>query len=153
MESVNNFVENILNNKIVVFVWAVIIVLVLFFILTKEGFLGEFRKAPVATQRPPALLGNGAFARFASEFSSTNQGGDNVVASNSANYKEHMVGGMEPPVIQSSTIPVGLAQWQRGAGFDNLKGGDPNDESFTGRANFVEGFSHDDILKQIIKGN
>lgn len=148
MDTLCEYAEKIVNNKIVVIVWAVVIVVLLFIIIGKEGFLGEFKQAPIAIQRPPELLGTGSYNRFSSEMSSTNQGGDNVIASMMGG-KEHLVGAMEPPVIQSSTIPTGLANWQ-----DNTSAGfKAGDEAFTARSNYIEPFmNHDDKLKQIIRG-
>lgn len=152
MDNAKEFINtNIFGNCFIKLIWAfLVITLLLYIVFGREKFLGEFRQAPLAVQRPPALLGNGNYARFASEFSSTNQGGDNLTAGNNANYKEHLVGAMEPPVIQSSTIPAGLSNWQKTA--DSIY--TPGDEPFTSSSNFREPFaSHDESLKQILRGN
>lgn len=148
MEHIKEFLHNVVHNDIVIAVFCIIVVIILLILLFKsEKFLGEFTGAPVATQRSSEILGVGNNLRFSSEFSSTSQGGGNVIA-DTHHAKEHMVGGMEAPVFQSSVVPVGIDI----SNYRDESISNPGDEPFTGRTQFTEGYSNDEQLKKYLKG-
>jgi hypothetical protein len=164
MDTIREYCNNICSSSISCCVWGgiVLILLVLIYMaVSKQGFLNEFRSAPIASQRSSDLLGIGSPMRFSSEFSSTSQGGSHVVgesmAASMARGTEHMTAGYEPPVFNE--IPLYLEGHQmEGAGkrdmgeFDKDFAYPKGKESF-GRNMFSEAFNVDATLKNILHNN
>lgn len=130
----------------------------------KQGFLNEFRSAPIASQRSSDLLGIGSPMRFSSEFSSTSQGGSHVVgesmAASMARGTEHMIGGYESPVFndisgmledhqKSNAGNRSMGEFDKDFEYPVTKG----KESFGGRNMFSEAFNVDATLKNILHNN
>lgn len=148
------------ESPLTVCIWGLIVLVLLVLIylaVTKQGFLNEFRSAPIASQRSTDLLGIGQPMRFSSEFSSTSQGGSHVVgesmAAAMARGAEHMIGGYEAPVLNENSVM--LEDYQRG---NSGKQSDDDykfqkNEHFAGRNMFSEAFNVDDKLKSILHNN
>ncbi len=153
MDTVKGYCENILKSSLSVCVWGAIVLILLVMIymaVTKQGFLNEFRSAPIAAQRSPELLGVGQPLRF-TEFSSTNQGGSHVVGESVARSMmagtEHMTGSPEAPVFNE--ISAQLEHHLR-----QTAGGMSTDEAFVGRNMYSEAFGNADAkLKNLLHGN
>ncbi len=160
MDTLNDYCKKIRESPLTVCVWGLIVLVLLFLIymaVTKQGFLNEFRSAPIATQRSSDLLGVGGPLRFTSEFGSTNQGGSHIVgesmAASIARGTEHMIGGYEAPVFNDASAM--LEDYQRG------NSGHQSDEdykfkkneNFVGRNMFSEAFNVDEKLKNILHNN
>ena len=154
MDIIKNYCDNILKSPLVVCVYSILVLVLLVLIylaVTKQGFLNEFRSAPIAAQRSSELLGVGNPLRFTSEFGSTNQGGSNVVSevmeSNMKMGTEHMMGGFEPPVYHD--VNRELSNYQSKTASNSGK------EFFgeNGRTMFSEAFNVDDKLSQLLHNN
>lgn len=179
MEAAKNWCRSVLDSPLTVCVWGAIVLIILVLIymaVTKQGFLNEFRSAPIASQRSTELLGVGQPIRFASEFSNTSQGGSHVVgesmAAAMARGREHLVGGYETPVFNE--IPQILRNNLHDTAGTEDKGafiggyevpdserikpfydrdGNPIREKFGERNMFSEAFDIDTTLKNILHNN
>lgn len=145
METINSAVESFINfvqNPKVQAIWFIIVALLLLWIVFKKEHFGEFRvSAPLASQLPSDLLGWGAGARASTEFSSTNQGPENVFA---GKKRENMVGSMESPNV--NFIPQELA--------DDQSQTVNTAEAFSNRIMYRENMkTPDDILKGVLHGH
>ncbi len=155
MDTIRNYCDNILKSSLVTCVYSLLVLVLLVLIymsVCKQGFLNEFRAAPIAAQRSSDLLGVGNPLRFASEFGSTNQAGSHVTAEvmsgNMASGTEHMTGHFEAPVYHELNQAIseyqGSTVGQKGKEFFGQQG----------RNMFSEAFgSPDDKLKQILHNN
>lgn len=124
---------------------ATVVLVLVYLILIKEGFIG-FVSAPIAAQRPN-LLGVGGPIRFSSEFSSTNQGRDNLVSSAlNNNGRENLTGYMEFPSIPYVSGTVTDYQHQVAS--------TPAPEGFGVRNMYTEYYKNnvDNRLKNILAG-
>lgn len=137
--NIGETVNNICHNSWVVCAWAVVVIilLVMIFWANKQGFLNEFRSAPIANQRSMEVLGIGNPLRFSSEFSSTNQSGSNSV---SDNYRrEHLIGSSEAPVFTGTSATLDNYQTSTKIASDT--------EGFAGRSLFMEGYRNNTEAK------
>jgi hypothetical protein len=150
MDQVKNLYQFIFHNETVKNVWAALIVLLLIYIayscfcMKKAGFKSDNVSAPLPQQRDPSVLGVGSNAKYASEFSQTNQGKSNIFT-DIVNTYEGMTGTMEKPVFSEPNR--GASDYQHGM----AKG-----EKFTNKNMFVkdkEHFAHENQLKNILHGN
>jgi hypothetical protein len=164
MNTIEEYCKKITESPLAVCVWGAIILILLILIymsVHKQGFLNEFRSAPIASQRSSDLLGIGQPMTFSSEFSSTSQGGSHVVgesmAAAMARGAEHMTGNYEAPVFHE--IPTYLESEQQSSAGSKGMGEfktyyddhpEKKNESFVGRNMFSEAFNVDEKLKSIL---
>lgn len=144
MSDITKKITELLENKMVIIVWGIMVVALLIYIIwNKEKFLNEFRSAPLSTQLDPRQLGIGVTSRF-QEFSSTNQGSSHVVGEMAAKDMEHMTGSSEAPGYMMSSQE--LDEYQAETVQQPV-------ESFSSRSIFSDAFGNPDAkLNQVLRG-
>jgi hypothetical protein len=141
MEEIRKLIDN--HPIVCAVVCTVIVMVLLYYVLVKEGFAKEFTPAPIARQRSASILGVGQPVRYSSEFSGTNQGRGNLVTD--MLRSEGMVGHMEHPSIPPLS-PENISSYESQA-----RGG----EGFSARGMYKEYFGNnvDNKLIEVLHGN